>query len=97
MATGLLALVLAGAMARTNVPRAWLVAWNVLGLVLVAVVVGTAVLSLPTPFQRFTAEPSTAAVVTTVPLIWLPSVLVQGAILGHVLVFRRLFGAAPTR
>ncbi|MEM6325628.1 MAG: hypothetical protein AAF791_00785 [Bacteroidota bacterium] len=96
IATGLLALLLAGALWRTRVPRAWVAAWNGLGLVLVAVVVSTAVLSLPTPFQQFTAEPTTVAVVSTVPLIWLPTVLVQAAVLGHVLVFRRLFGTAPS-
>ena len=94
VASGLLAVVLAVWLWRGRAPRGTVLAWNVLGVVLLVLVIATAVLSLPTPFQRFTAEPSTAAIVT-MPLIWLPAVLVQGAILGHLLVFRRLFGRPP--
>ncbi|MEM0962946.1 MAG: hypothetical protein AAGK21_10480 [Bacteroidota bacterium] len=96
IATGLLALALAAWLRRSRVARGWVIAWNVLGLVLVLIVVATAVLSLPTPFQQFTSEPSTAAIVTDVPLIWLPSILVQAAILGHLLVFRRIASRPPT-
>lgn len=95
--TGVLAVVLAVALARGPVAHGWVRAWNGLGLALVTVVVATAVLSLPTPFQRFASDPTTAAVVTTVPLIWLPTVLVAAAILGHLLVFRRLGEAGPER
>ena len=87
--TGLLALVVGGLLWRGVVSERWAAAWNVLGLVLLTVVVVTAVLSLPTPFQRFTAEPTTRAVVTA-PLVWLPAVLVMGALLGHLLVIREL-------
>ncbi len=90
IATGALALVLAVALWRGPVPR-WVVSgWNGLGLILVTVVVATAVLALPTPFQQIQSNPSAEAIVTTVPLIWLPTVLVAGAIIGHVLVARRL-------
>lgn len=85
--TGLLALVLAVALWRGRGGERLVAMWNGLGLVLLAVVVGTAILSLPTPFQRF--EPSTVAA-TTFPLVWLPSVLVMAALLGHLLVWRRL-------
>lgn len=87
--TGLTAVVLAVLLWRGRVPEWGVAAWNGLGLALLAVVVGTAVLSLPTPFQQFPAEPSTEAVLTA-PLIWLPAVLVQAALLGHLLVIRRL-------
>jgi hypothetical protein len=87
IATGLLAAALAVALWRgTGGPR-WVALWNGLGLALLAVVVVTALLSLPTPVQQF--EPSTIEV-TTFPLIWLPSILVMAALLGHVLVIRRL-------
>lgn len=85
--TGLLAVVLAVALWRGHGGKRWVRAWNALGLVLLAVVVGTAILSLPTPMQQF--EPSTVAA-TTFPLIWLPSILVMAALLGHLLVIRRL-------
>ncbi|MEO0559126.1 MAG: hypothetical protein AAF170_13190 [Bacteroidota bacterium] len=85
--TGLLAAALAVMLWRGSGSARLVALWNGLGLVLLAVVVGTAALSLPTPFQQL--EPSTAAV-TTIPLIWLPSVLVMAALLGHLLVIRRL-------
>lgn len=89
IATGLLAAALAVALWRRPVSRPVVVAWNGIGLLLLGVVVATAVLSLPTPFRRFPGEPSTE-VVLTAPLIWLPTVLVQAALLGHLLVARRL-------
>lgn len=85
--TGILAAALALALWRGWGGRRWVAAWNALGLALLAVVVVTAALSLPTPFQQL--EPSTEAV-TTFPLVWLPSVLVMAALLGHLLVLRRL-------
>ncbi|MEM1115603.1 MAG: hypothetical protein AAF845_02330 [Bacteroidota bacterium] len=87
IATGLLAVLLALALWRSDVPRRVVGAWNGLGLALLGIVVATAALSLPTPFQQF--APSTEAILT-VPLIWLPAVLVQAAFLGHLLVIRRL-------
>lgn len=87
--TGLLALPLSAMLWRGREARTLVAAWNALGLALLAVVVATAALSLPTPFQLVAADPSTAAVVAF-PLVWLPAVLVQAAFLGHLLVFRRL-------
>ena len=46
-----------------------------------------AVLSMPTPLQRFT-PPNTF--ITAPPYVWLPVFLVQAAWFGHLLVFRRL-------
>ncbi|GAB5535911.1 MAG: hypothetical protein Rubg2KO_21600 [Rubricoccaceae bacterium] len=85
--TGLLAAVLAVALWRGVGGPRWVAAWNALGLVLLAIVVGTGLLSLPTPIQQF--EPSTVAI-TTFPMIWLPTVLVMAALLGHLLVIRHL-------
>ena len=78
----------AGSLARPSARRAT-AAFNALGVALLVVVVALAVLSLPTPFRQFPAEPSTVALVTT-PLVWLPSFLVPLAGLGHLLVVRRL-------
>ena len=89
IATGLLAALLAVALWRGRPSARWVSAWNGLALVLLAIVVVTAALSMPTPFQQFTAAPTTAAV-ATFPMIWLPTVLVQAALLGHLLVLRRL-------
>ncbi len=70
-------------------PRAVLMAWNVLGLTLLLVIVTIAVLSAPVPFRVFMNEPANTIIATT-PFVWLPTVLVQAAWIGHLLVFRRL-------
>lgn len=85
--TGVSALVLAPAAAR--VPRGLLRAWNVMGLALLAWVVGVAVASFPTPFQIL--KPDNTWVVHA-PYVWLPAVLVPAALLGHLALFRTLAG-----
>ncbi len=71
------------------VPRSVLLAWNVLGLLLLANIVGVAALSTPTPFRVFTDGPPNL-LPSTVPFVWLPTFLVQLALAGHLLLFRRL-------
>ncbi|WP_420454426.1 hypothetical protein [Rubrivirga sp.] len=84
--TGLTAAALGVWLWRGSPPR-WVVwAWNVLGLVLLAVVVVTAALSA---FGVVETEPR-MTLPTTWPGVWLPAWLVQLALLGHVLVFRAL-------
>jgi len=87
--TGVLAVGIGVLAARGAAPRALIAAWNWLGFALLVNVVGTAVLSLPTPLRVFTNEPSTA-LVASFPYIWLPAFLVQAALFGHVLVWRWL-------
>jgi hypothetical protein len=48
-----------------------------------------AVLSTPVPFRHFMTEPANRRP-GTFPFVGLPTVLVQAALLGHVLVFRAL-------
>jgi hypothetical protein len=87
--TGALALPVAALAARRPPPRVVIAAWNWLGFALLVNVVGTALLSLPTPLRVFQNEPSTA-LVSTLPFIWLPAFLVQAALFGHVIVWRWL-------
>jgi len=68
-------------------------AWNILGLLLLANIVTVAVLSTPVPFRLFTNEPANL-LPSTFPYIWLPTFLVQMALLGHVVVFRALWSSA---
>ena len=92
-------------------PRRVVLVWNVVGLALLANIVTVAVLSTPVPFRVFHEGPPNL-VPSTFPHVWLPSFLVQAALFGHVLVFRRLrahgkgtalalvvalIGAAPVR
>lgn len=69
--------------------RRVVMAWNLLGLGLLLNIVTISLLSAPTPFRVFQNEPSSAWI-TQVPWVWLPTVLVLAALLGHLLVFRWL-------
>jgi hypothetical protein len=69
-------------------PRVLLWAYNLMGLGLLTTIVTIAVLSMPTPFRAFDGPPNTF--VASVPFIWLPTVMVMAALLGHLLLFRRL-------
>jgi hypothetical protein len=69
-----------------------LLGWNAAGLALLFTIVTVANLSTPA-FHVFAEGPG-AALLATRPFFWLPTVLVQAALLGHVLTFRRLALAA---
>lgn len=79
---------------RRAAPRRVLLAWNVLGLVLLANIVVIAVLSTPVPFRRFADDPPNL-LPSTFPFVWLPSFLVQLALFGHLALFRRLNQRTP--
>ena len=87
--TGLLAIPVGILYAMRRLPL-WVVrAWNVMGLLLLANVLTIAVLSAPTPMRVFTNEPVNVWV-TMAPWVWLPALLVPLALIGHIVVFRRL-------
>ncbi|MBC7794652.1 MAG: hypothetical protein H7Z43_13185 [Clostridia bacterium] len=94
--TGATAVVLASIMRRRDVPRVLVLAWNVLGSVLLSIVVVVAVASLPI----FAAFGTDAAALNTwvlfAPFVWLPALLVGSAALGHIVLFRALI-APPAR
>ena len=88
--TGVTGLVLGLWLLRSKaVPRGLVLAWNVLGLVLLANIVIVAILSTPVSFRRFVESPP-HTLPSTFPYIWLPSFLVQVALASHLLVFRAL-------
>lgn len=70
-----------------RVARAVLIVWNVLGLALLMNIVVVAALSTSTPFRQFLSGPPNL-LANTFPFVWLPTFLVQAALLGHLLVFR---------
>ncbi len=74
--------------------RRSLLAWNVLGVMLLTNIVTTAVLSVPTPMQRFGFEQPNVAILYF-PFIWLPAVVVPIVLLAHVAALRQLL--APQR
>jgi hypothetical protein len=106
--SGIGALVVAVLLAMRRAPLGVVRVWNWMAVLLLTNVLVIAWLSTPTPLRVFTSEPANVWI-THPPFVWLPSVLVFAAILGHVLLFRRLryagarspvpaadAGAAPT-
>jgi hypothetical protein len=88
--SGLTALLVGTLAAFGYAPRWLLLAWNTLGSALLLAIIVIAVVSMPA-FQAYGSEP---AVVNTwvafFPFVWLPAGLVSSAILGHLLLWRRL-------
>ncbi len=88
--SGLTAPAMAWLVYRNKAGRSILLLWNVFALFLLVNIISIAVLSFPTPFRVFTNEPANVFV-TYPPFVWLPTVLVQAALLGHLLIFRWLW------
>jgi hypothetical protein len=72
-----------------NVNKTAGIVWNIFGLALLINIVSIAVLSLPTPFQVFTDQTS-SAIVSVFPFVLLPGVLVPLAYTMHFLSLRKL-------
>ncbi len=87
--TGILAIPLFVALLKRRAGRSLVWVWNILGLALLVNVVVNAILLMPgsTTSQ---AESIPNVWVRYAPFIWLPTVLVTSALLGHILVIRRL-------
>ncbi len=85
--TGASALVLWFLLRRGYVSPKVLKIWNVAGLLLLCTIVTLAVLAFPKPFGLFTPQ---NRIVAYFPWVWLPTFLVQLALFGHLLMFRKL-------
>lgn len=83
--TGITALFLIPVASR--MPKMAVHAWNLLGWGLLIKVIGVAILSMPTPLQRYTPDNTWVAFF---PWIWLPTVHVAIAWMGHVVVLKKL-------
>lgn len=86
--TGVSAGVLGWWLARGRVPRWVVTAWNVLGFALLLNVLTVAIVS--TPFFGWFGPDRLNTFVTYPPFVWLPAVLVTAALIGHILVWRKL-------
>ncbi|MGB8330037.1 MAG: hypothetical protein WCE62_07900, partial [Polyangiales bacterium] len=71
----------------------WL--WNILGSALLLNIVAVAILSLPT-FAVWGPQ-QVNVWITHAPFVWLPTLLVPFALIGHLLLWRRLLGARSQR
>jgi len=87
--TGLFAIVVAMQLVRKPGSRVVARIWNAGGIVLLTNILIIAVLSTPTPIRVFHNEPANEWIAHA-PWVWLPAVFVVAAIIGHVVVFRRL-------
>ncbi len=87
--TGTTALIVAALLALGRVGLRTVRAWNVIGTLLLINIIVIALLSAPTPLRVFLRGPANVWI-TTEPYVWLPTVMVAFAILGHILVYRRL-------
>jgi hypothetical protein len=95
--TGALAIPVAIAIARHENAR-WLVAlWNALGALLLANVLVNAFLATPFVHAFGTDPRDVNTFVAYFPFVWLPTVCVAAAIVGHVVVARRLVFDARAR
>jgi hypothetical protein len=86
--TGMTALIVARFAASGRAGRRLVLAWNVLGLMLLTNVVTVAILGTP-KFAYFGTERLNVWV-TYPPYVWLPAVMVLAALAGHLLIFRAL-------
>jgi hypothetical protein len=92
--TGASALVLALLVRSGRAGTRAVAVWNVAGALLLLAIVVNAIASLPL-IAAFGSDPRHVnSWVAFAPFIWLPSVLVASALLGHLLVFRALRAAA---
>ena len=92
--TGISALALGVLLAAGKVSAAAIRVWNIAGFCLLLNIVVIAVASLPM-FHAF-GENRVNVWVTYPPFVWLPGVLVPAALLGHLLVWRKLVKAQPS-
>lgn len=70
----------------TKLPRWCILLWNSAALFLLVWVVGVATLSFPSAFQQLKPD---SIWVAWFPFIWLPTVAVTTALMGHLAVFRK--------
>lgn len=87
--TPLLAVILVFLLRQGKVSNKIVLAWNVLGLLLLMNVVGTAIAAMPHPLQALHTTPPNVWV-TYFPFILLPGIMVCSALLGHLVVWRAL-------
>jgi len=77
-------------LAYARAPRWAIWAFDVIGFALLVNIVAVAIASLPTVHAFGEAPERLNTWVAFAPFVWLPTVLVPGALLGHVLLTRRL-------
>ncbi|MBP7415155.1 MAG: hypothetical protein WBC19_08785 [Pyrinomonadaceae bacterium] len=72
--------------------RGLLIAFNIIGLILLANIVTIAVLSIPTPFQQLAFDQPNRAV-AIFPYSWLPTIVVPIVLFSHIAALWKLLGS----
>lgn len=88
--TGISAIAVAWLASRGQATRGLVLAWNVLGSILLLNIIVIAVLASPMVRAFGDAPAHVNSWVAHFPFIWLGAVLVAGAVFGHVVIFRAL-------
>lgn len=88
--TGATAVIVAMLAAAGRAPRALILAWNAMGTALLATILGIAIASTPAVHAFGTAPRELNTFVAYFPFVWLPSVCVVAAWIGHAVLFRKL-------
>ena len=89
IATGILAIVVGTWAMLGQIPPAAVWLFNLVGSSLLAIVIMIALTSSPFPFRQYVNEPQ-VLLVYNFPFSWIVSVAVAGALLGHLVLFRKL-------
>lgn len=89
IATGILAIVMGAWAVAGRIPRMAVWIFNVVGMGLLATVAFIAILSSPLPFRQYATEPQ-VLLIYHFPFSWIVSIAVAGALLGHLVLFRKL-------
>ncbi len=94
--SGILAIVASYWAWQGRAPRAVIVVFNIVGFCLLTAVMTIAMLSAPTPFRQFMNEPP-VLLPFYFPYVWILPLCVGGALMGHLLLFRWLWGKRSSR
>jgi hypothetical protein len=85
---GITAVPVAYLLARKRISPTVLVAWNVVSMAVLLNIVVVSTLSSPVPFRTFMNEPANT-IILSFPFVWLPTVVVPIAFLGHIASLRQ--------
>lgn len=86
---GISAPLIAWLVMRDKISRPFIIAWNLVAIVVLANIVTIAILSTPSPIRVFMNEPANT-IVTMFPISWLPAFLVPLAVLLHFFSLRKI-------
>ncbi len=74
---------------KKQINRQFMILWNVIGIIMLTIIVVTAILSAPFPFQQFAFDQPNIALLRF-PFIYLPAYIVPMVYLAHVMTLNKL-------